>query len=97
MIIAIIILSIALICSLYANYNILKKYERGEEYITNLETWFVQFSKTITNMNKEMEKIDKRGAFSSDDEVGYFFKELKSIIGKINNLGDNDESNSNEL
>jgi len=68
MIIAIIILSIALICSLYANYNILKKYERGEEYITNLETWFVQFSKTITNMNKEMEKIDKRGAFSSDDE-----------------------------
>jgi len=90
MIITIILLSIALIGSLYANYNILKKYERGEEYISNLETWFIQFSKTITSMNKEMEKIDTKGSFSSDDEVGYFFKELKKIIGKLNTLGENE-------
>jgi len=90
MIITIILLSIALIGSLYANYNILKKYEQGEEYISNLETWFVQFSKTITSMNKEMEKIDTKGSFSSDDEVGYFFKELKKIIGKLNTLGENE-------
>ena len=90
MIITIILLSIALIGSLYANYNLLKNYEQSEEYISNLETWFVQFSKTVTDMNKEMEKIDKKGSFSSDDEVGYFFKQLKKIIQQLNTLGDNE-------
>ena len=41
-------------------------------------------------MNQEINKIDKRGSFSSDDEVGYFFKELKKIISKLNNLGENE-------
>jgi len=90
MIITIIILSLALIGSLFVIYNLLRKYEQGEEYIENLETWFVQFSKTVTNMNKEMEKIDKKGAFSSDDEVGYFFKQLKKIIKQLNTLGDDE-------
>ena len=90
MIITIIILALALIGSLFVIYNLLRKYEQGEEYIENLETWFVQFSKTVTNMNKEMEKIDKKGAFSADDEVGYFFKQLKKIIKQLNTLGDDE-------
>ena len=88
MIIAIILLSIALIGSLFANYNLLKNYEQSEEYVENLETWVKEFSKTITAMNQEINKIDTRGSFSSDDEVGYFFKELKKIISKLNNLGE---------
>ena len=88
MITAIILLSIALVASLFANYNLLNNYEQSEEYVENLETWVKEFSKTITNMNQELDKIDKRGSFSSDDEVGYFYKELKNIISKLNNLGD---------
>jgi uncharacterized FlaG/YvyC family protein len=90
MIVTIILLALALIGSLYANYNLLKNYEQSEEYISNLETWFVQFSKTVTDMNREMEKIDKKGSFSSDDEVGYFFKQLKKIIQQLNTLGDDE-------
>ena len=90
MILTIIILSIALLFSLFANYNLLKNYEQSEEYVENLETWVKEFSKTIIDMNKEIKKIDNRGSFSSDDEVGYFFKELKTIINKLNNLGDNE-------
>jgi len=41
-------------------------------------------------MNREIKKIDNKGSFSSDDEVGYFFKELKKIISQLNNLGDNE-------
>tara|TARA_R100001129_G_scaffold37383_1_gene25162 strand:+ start:250 stop:522 length:273 start_codon:yes stop_codon:yes gene_type:complete len=88
MIITIILLSIALLASLFANYNLLKNYEQSEEYVENLETWVKEFSKTITAMNQEINKIDTRGSFSSDDEVGYFFKELKKIISKLNNLGE---------
>ena len=91
MIIAIIVLSLALIATLFIIYNLLRKYEQGEEYIENLESWVNMFSKTITDMNKELKKIDNKGAFSSDDEVGYFFKELKSIINKLNTLGEDEK------
>ena len=87
MIIAIILLSLALIATLFIIYNLLRKYEQGEEYIENLESWVNMFSKTIT----ELKKIDNKGAFSSDDEVGYFFKELKSIINKLNTLGEDEK------
>jgi len=87
MIIIIILLTLALIGSLYVIYNLLRKYEQGEEYIENLETWVKEFSKTITDMNKEVKKIDTKGSFSSDDEVGYFFKQLKKIIKQLDTLG----------
>ena len=90
MITAIIILTLALLGSLYANYNLLKNYEQSEEYVENLETWIREFSKSITNMNREIRKIDNKGSFESDDEVGYFFKELKKIIKQLNTLGDDE-------
>jgi ABC-type Zn uptake system ZnuABC Zn-binding protein ZnuA len=94
MIITIILLSLALAGPLYIIHNLLRKYEQGEEYIENLETWVREFSKTITDMNKEITKIDTKGSFSSDDEVGYFFKELKSIIQKLDTLGEEDDTTS---
>ena len=87
MIITIIILALALIGSLYVIYNLLRKYEQGEEYIENLESWVNEFSKSITNMNRELKKIDNKGSFEADDEVGYFFKQLKKIIHQLNTLG----------
>ena len=92
MIIAIILLSLALIGSLFVIYNLLRKYEQGEEYIENLESWVNRFSKTITNMNKEIKKIDHKGSFQSDDEVGYFYKEFKRIINELNTLGEEDDT-----
>ena len=90
MITAIILLSIALIGSLFANYNLLKNYEQSEEYVENLETWVNEFSKTITDMNRQIRKIDNKGSFESDDEVGYFYKELKRIISQLNTLGEDE-------
>tara|TARA_R110000851_G_scaffold64810_1_gene147347 strand:- start:2244 stop:2516 length:273 start_codon:yes stop_codon:yes gene_type:complete len=87
MIIIIIILSLILIGLLYVIYNLLRKYEQGEEYIENLESWVTEFSKKITNMSKELKRIDSKGSFESDDEVGYFFKQLKLIIEELNALG----------
>ena len=94
MIITIIILTLALAITLFIIHNLLRKYEQGEEYIENLETWVKEFSKTITDMNREIKKIDNKGSFSSDDEVGYFFKELKSIIQKLDTLGEEDDKSS---
>ena len=90
MILTIILLALALIGSLFVIYNLLRKYEQGEEYIENLETWVNQFSKSITNINQELKKIDHKGSFESDDEVGYFYKELKRIIKQLNTLGEDE-------
>jgi len=90
MITAIILLSLALIGSLFANYNLLKNYEQSEEYVENLETWVNEFSKNITSMNQQIKKIDHKGSFEADDEVGYFYKELKRIINQLNTLGEDE-------
>jgi len=90
MIITIIILALALIGSLFVIYNLLRKYEQGEEYIENLETWVGLFSQNITDMNQKLTDIDKKGSFESDDEVGYFYKELKRIIHQLNTLGEDE-------
>tara|TARA_R110000822_G_scaffold218296_1_gene352745 strand:+ start:238 stop:510 length:273 start_codon:yes stop_codon:yes gene_type:complete len=90
MIITIIILALALIGSLYVIYNLLRKYEQSEEYIENLESWVTMFSKNITDINREIKKIDSKGSFESDDEVGYFYKELKRIINQLNTLGEDE-------
>jgi hypothetical protein len=43
-------------------------------------------------MNKEIKKIDHKGSFESDDEVGYFYKEFKRIINELNTLGEEDDT-----
>ena len=91
MITIIILLILSLLGSLYANWNLLRNYEKSEEYVENLETWVSNFSKTITNINREIKKIDHKGSFESDDEVGYFYKELKRIINELNTLGEDDD------
>jgi hypothetical protein len=37
-------------------------------------------------MNSQIRAIDKRGSFESDDEVGFFFKELQNIVDRLNIL-----------
>lgn len=92
MIITIILLSLALVGLLFVIFNLLRKYEQGEEYIENLESWVNQFSKSITSINQEMKKIDHKGSFEADDEVGYFYKELKRILNQLNTLGEDDDT-----
>ena len=91
MILTIILLVIFLGVSTYANINLLKRNERLEEaqdLIANdyedLYNKMVQFETVINNANEKLKEIDYKGSFESDDEVGFFFKELKNIQESIN-------------
>ena len=93
MILTIILLLILLGISIYANFNLLKRAEKLEEaqdLIANdyedLYNKLIQFEKVIDNANKKLKEIDFKGSFESDDEVGFFFKELKNIQDDINNF-----------
>jgi hypothetical protein len=91
MILTIIFLAILLGISIYVNVNLLKRNERLEEaqdLIANdyeeLYNKMLLFEAVIDDANKKLKEIDFKGSFESDDEVGFFFKELKNIQDDIN-------------
>lgn len=93
MIISIILLTILLGVSIYINVSLLKRNEQLEETYNTLADEYeilydkmVRFENVINNANKKLKEIDFRGSFESDDEVGFFFKELKNLQEDINNF-----------
>lgn len=86
-------LGVALLISIYININLLRKNEAYEDsvtdadsYVFQMESWVKELQKRITEANRRLKEIDRKGSFESDDEVGFFFRELKQIMDNINDL-----------
>ena len=50
--------------------------------ITSYEEIILQVNDKIEYVNQQLKLIDEKGTFEADDEVGFFFQELKGI-GKL--------------
>ena len=61
----------------YVVWNLIRKTEL-------LETWVENFTQTIETVQNDLTLIDSTGHFESDDEVGFFFDELKNIQSMLN-------------
>ena len=61
----------------FALFNLLKKNEALEDFISKQ-------SEAINECDKRLKQIDNKGLFYADDEVGFFFKELKKIQDALN-------------
>ena len=66
----------------YRGYKLVEQIERYQQRYIDVEDDAIQ---TFDNMLGEMRKLDIRGSFESDDEVGVVFKELKDVIEKYKN------------
>ena len=93
MITTIIILSLLVILLVYVGFNLLRKLEKCEDVleifsnkIENYEKYMSDFTVTIEASDKKLKEIDARGSFEGDDEVGYFFKQLKDLQNLLNNF-----------
>lgn len=78
----IVTLALILILSLYINFNLYRKilhYENIQDSYDKLLEWFTFFRAKIEESETRLVVVDKRGGFSSDDEVGFLFKEIRSI------------------
>ena len=75
MIIEIILLVLLIIC-LYIIYNLNKKTE-------HYETLFEQLKQKVSDTNSNINEIDVRGSFSSDDEIGFYYKYIKELQNEI--------------
>ena len=50
-----------------------------ESYIAAYQKYFIHLSEIINVSNIRLKQIDAKGSFKSDDEVGFFFKNLQEI------------------
>jgi hypothetical protein len=39
---------------------------------------------TVNKADAKLKQIDHKGSFESDDEIGFFFKEVKNIQATLN-------------
>jgi hypothetical protein len=86
MITTIIILSIIVLVLGFTSYNLLRKNEKCEDIIKSYEEYMISLSTTIEESNEQLKKVDSKGTFEGDDEVGYFFKFLLSLQEQLNNF-----------
>ena len=61
----------------YTTFNLLKKNERQEDILAGYMSYLNKISDTIDFADKKLKEVDARGSFESDDEVGFFFKQIK--------------------
>jgi len=77
--IVIIILSMILVLLFYGIYNAGKKIADMEDVIDTQVDYINKISYIIRDSKENLDKLDEKGAFKSDDEVGLFFESLKNI------------------
>ena len=61
----------------FALFNLLKKNEVLEDFISKQ-------SDAINECDVRLKQIDSKGIFYADDEIGWFFKEVKKIQEALN-------------
>lgn len=73
-----IIIILVLIIS-YIIWNLMKKVEKLESMIEVQEKYIMDFYNLVKQSEIKIKEIDSKQLFQSDDEVGFFFTNLKTI------------------
>ena len=84
MILTIILLSVGIIVLGFTTVNLLKKNENQEDILASYLLYLDRISRVIELSDERLKKVDAKGSFESDDEIGFFFKEVKQIQEVLN-------------
>jgi hypothetical protein len=63
----------------YVIWNLMKKVEKLESMIDVQERYITDFYDLVKQSEMKIKEIDSKQLFQSDDEVGFFFNNLKTI------------------
>lgn len=69
---------------LYIIRNLLIKNEKYENVVQDQVQYLQNISNAINEGQMHLKNLDERGVFQSDDEVGYFFEQLKYVQDELN-------------
>ena len=81
--IIIIIILVVIILISYALWNQTRKIEAYEETLSLYEGWINNFAVTVEKIDNDLNDLDAEGTFRADDEVGYFFQSIYSILKRL--------------
>lgn len=73
------VLSLIVVIFGYTTFNLLRKNEKAEDIIISQNTFIKNVSSQIDRSQKRLEEIDEKGIFQGDDEIGWFFNEVKIL------------------
>ena len=73
------ILGLVVVILGYTTFNLLNKNEKAEDIIVSYQEFIKNVNDQINESDKRLNEIDQRGLFKSDDEIGWFFNEVKKI------------------
>jgi len=76
-VILVILLTLSISTSFVAIRNLIKKNEAMEDFIKKQ-------SEAIAACDTRLQQIDQKGVFYADDEIGWFFGEIKKIQDALN-------------
>ena len=76
-IILVVTLTITITSSFFIIRNLIVKNERLEDFISKQ-------SEAIEACDQRLKQIDDKGVFYSDDQIGWFFKEIQKIQEALN-------------
>jgi hypothetical protein len=72
-------LSILLFICIFIIYNLYKKLIVAETVTSSYFNYLDSVSRIIEFINNKVEELDKTDSFKSDDEIGFFFNEIKKL------------------
>tara|TARA_B000000557_G_scaffold255409_1_gene246526 strand:+ start:13 stop:291 length:279 start_codon:yes stop_codon:yes gene_type:complete len=73
----------------YTTFNLLVKNEKAEDIIVSQNDFINKITSQINKSKKRLDKIDEKGTFKSDDEIGWFFNEVKKIQNDLSRFKSN--------
>jgi predicted negative regulator of RcsB-dependent stress response len=73
------ILGVMVVILGFTTWNLLSKTEKQEDAIFNYDTFINEYSKQLDIADTRLKEIDERDLFKSDDEIGWFFGQIKVI------------------
>jgi hypothetical protein len=53
------------------------------EKIETYENWVIEFKKDVQKTYQQLREVDNKNIFQKDDDVGFVFSQLISIIEKL--------------
>jgi hypothetical protein len=64
--------------------NLLRKNEKQEDILANYLQYLDSISKVIEVSDLQLKRLDEKGFFKSDDEIGFFFRNIQKIQTILN-------------
>mgnify|MGYP001176091347 CR=1 FL=1 len=78
---------IFLLISIFSSTALFYALKRINQY----EDFIIKIQQMIEYSTERMKLVDSKGTFESDDEVGFFFKQLKDIQFLLNDIFETEE------